>query len=89
MHPSMRIRLSEGPINGHIRLHTERDDSEQPDVRYLRRRKSEKPPALRLHHTDEDKVVFEFGNVEVVIHAIEDHVEIVLRHVPPRVAQAA
>lgn len=88
MHPSMRIRLSDGPIQGHVRLHTERDDVEEPDVRYLRRKKSEKQPILRLHPADED-VVFTFGNVEVVIHAVEDHVEIVLRHVQPQGRQAA
>jgi hypothetical protein len=84
----MKIRVSEGPINGHIRLHAERDDSEQPDVRYLRRKRSEKPHAVRLHSADAD-AAFEFGNVEVVIRAVEDHVEIVLRIIPPIVSRAA
>jgi hypothetical protein len=84
----MMIRLSDAPLTDHVRLQTERDDWDAPDVRYLQRKKTAKQPPMRLHHTDED-VVFVFCNVEVRIRAVEDHVEILLWYVPPRAALAA
>ena len=89
MHRTMKIRVSEAPVAHHIRLHTERDDWDEPDVRYLRPKTNEQPSTLPLHPVDEDRVVFEFGNIEVTIRAVADHVEIVLRHLPSRVAIAA
>ncbi len=88
MMPSMMFRLSDDPMTDHVRLHTERPDWGAPDVRYLRREKASEHPPAPPHHADED-VVFLFCGVEVTIRAVEDHVEVHLRHVPPRVAIAA
>lgn len=85
----MAIRLSDGPADELVRIHTEHTDWDEPDVRYLRRKPNGKAKILRPQAADEDKVVFEFGTVEVVIRAVEDHVEIVLRHLRPRAALAA
>jgi hypothetical protein len=84
----MTIRLSDAPMTDHVRLHTERYDWDAPDVRYLLRKKTGRHLHVPLRHADED-VVFHFCNVEVTIRAVEDHVEILLRHVPPRAALAA
>jgi hypothetical protein len=84
----MTIRLSDAPLTDLVRLQTERDDWDAPDVRYLPRKKTATHPSVQLHHADEH-VVFLFCNVEVKIRAVEDHVEIFLRYVPPRKALAA
>jgi hypothetical protein len=86
--PSMMFRLSDAAAADLVRLHTERYDWDAPDVRYLLRKKAGKHPPVPPHHADED-VVFLFCGVEVTIRAVEDHVEVHLRHVPPRVAIAA
>jgi hypothetical protein len=84
----MMIRLSDAPVCDHLRLHTERYDWDAPDVRYLQRKKTAMQPPVRPHHADE-AVVFLFCNVEVTIRAVENHVEILLRHVLPRAGLAA
>src|SRR5262249_37918030 len=88
MLPSMTIRLSDAPVADHVRLHTERYDWDAPDVRYLLRKKTGRHPPVPPQHADED-VVFLFCDVEVTVRAVEDRVEVLLRHVPQRAALAA
>ncbi|GEM_PF-3992860 len=85
----MAIRLSNGPVDELVRLHTERTDWDEPDVRYLRRKLNGAAKNPQPHAAGEDTVVFEFGNVEVTVHAIEDHIQVVLRRCPRPIALAA
>jgi hypothetical protein len=85
----MSIRVSDGPADELVRLHTEHTDWDAPDVRYLRRRPPGIASTLGLHTASNDRVVFVFGSFEVTVRAVEDHIEIVLRPIPPGVAQAA
>ncbi len=78
----MLLRLTAGPINGHIRAHTERDGWDEPEVYYLRRQKGARLQPIRLHNSSEDKLTLEFANVEVTVTAIEEHIEIVFREIP-------
>jgi hypothetical protein len=85
----MTFQLSNGPADDLIRLHAEHTDWDEPDVRYLRRKPNGKPKTLQLYAVGPCEAAFEFGNIEVTIRAIDDHIEIVLRTLPPRVALAA
>jgi hypothetical protein len=85
----MTFRLSDGPVDDLIRLHAKHTDWDEPDVRYLRRKPNGKPETLQPCAAGPHEVAFEFGNIEVAIRAVEDHVEIALRPLPPKVTLAA
>ena len=89
MATEMAIRVSNGPAKDLLRVHAEHSNWDEPAVRYLRRKPNGSAKTDRLHLEDNDKVAFEFGSTQVTIHAVEDHVEIVLRHVLPQGAMAA
>ena len=44
----MSMHLSDGPTEGLVRIHTERTDWDEPDVRYLQRKPHPATPGLRL-----------------------------------------
>lgn len=79
MTQTMAIRLSEGPADRLVRLHTEHPDWDEPEVRYLRRRDDlpDRVRALRLHDPDgSEEIVLAFGDVHVCICADDDHIRI-------------
>lgn len=77
----MAIRLSDGPVDKHVRVQTEQTGWDEPSVRYIKRKEQThaRPSPLHIHKPDssEDHVLT-FGNVQVHIHADEDQIRIVL-----------
>jgi hypothetical protein len=89
MPSEMAIRVSDGPTHGLVRIYTEQTAWDEPDARYLRRKpigKTKSPPQECL---GENQVVFEFGNVQVSLRAVNDHVEVFLCRLPVRFGVAA
>jgi hypothetical protein len=87
----LAIRLSDGPADQLVRIHTERTDWDEPEVRYLRRNRPGRgmPRPLRLYQPDgSEEIVMAFGNVHVRIYANEDNIQIALCEAPhpPRAA---
>lgn len=81
----MGIRLSDGPAGQLVRIHTEQNSWDEPDVRYLRRKLSlrDGPSPLCLQNPGgSEEFVVTFGGVSVKILAGEDHIQIALSEGP-------
>lgn len=81
MSQKMAIRLSDGPADRLVRIHTEHSEWDEPEVRYLRRREDARDRVQALKLLDPngtEEIVMAFGNIRVRIHADDDHIRIAL-----------
>ena len=91
MSSEMTIQLSEGPADQLVRIHTERTDWDEPEVRYLRRNRPSQAllrPLRAYHPEGSEEIVMAFGSVHVRILADEERIQIAFCEAPnpPRAA---
>ena len=75
------ISVNDGPVDQLVRIHAERPDCTEPDVRYLRRYRPGWKSTMPLQvqgSKNEDECNLKFGNVHVYIQANENDIRIVL-----------
>jgi len=76
----MAIQLSDGPTQELVRIHTDRSDWGEPDVRYLRRKSSGYVGSKTQKFPERnEEFILTFGNVRMWIQAEADQIRIVLR----------
>jgi serine/threonine protein kinase len=76
----LAIQLSDGPTQELVRIHTDRTDWGEPDVRYLRRKPPTRSRSKNLDFSQRnEEFILTFGNVRLWIQAEEDQIRIVLR----------